>query len=131
MKNSTFCQRFNQIMDERHLKQMDLIRLCEPYCKKYDVIISKTNISQYRRGKCIPRSDKLYVLSRALNVEEEYLLGYDVGKEAAVNNCIFYFDCHFKNNMNFIANYLKLSENDKLRVVDFVNEMLNTVKYGK
>lgn len=40
--------------------------------------INKTTISYYMNGKTVPRSSKLYLIARALNVSEAWLLGYDV-----------------------------------------------------
>lgn len=40
--------------------------------------IPKTTISYYRNGKTVPRSDKLYLIAQALDVNEAWLLGYDV-----------------------------------------------------
>ena len=41
--------------------------------------ISKSDLSQYVSGKTEPRSDKLCILAKALNVSEQWLLGYDDG----------------------------------------------------
>lgn len=69
--------RLKQIMAERALRQVDILKLCEPYCQKYDVKIGKTDLSQYVSGKVNPGSDKLRVLAAALNVSETWLMGYD------------------------------------------------------
>ena len=43
--------RLKQIMEERKLKQVDILNLSLPYCKKYDVKMNKSDISQYVSGK--------------------------------------------------------------------------------
>lgn len=40
--------------------------------------IPKTTISYYRTGKTVPRASNLYLIAQALDVNEAWLLGYDV-----------------------------------------------------
>ena len=77
MKSNT-SERLKQVMAERNLRQSDIVRLCEPYCKKYDVRIGRNDISQYVSGKVQPKQDKLTILGLALNISEVWLMGYDV-----------------------------------------------------
>lgn len=76
MRKMTVGERLNQIMSERGLKQKDILDKAEPYFTN-QVKISKSDLSQYVSGKTEPRSDKLYILAKALNVSEQWLLGYD------------------------------------------------------
>lgn len=39
--------------------------------------ISKSSISQYMSGYAAPKSDRIYLIARALNVSEAWLIGYD------------------------------------------------------
>lgn len=78
MKTSNTRLRLTQLMNERGLKQVHILDLAEPFCKKYDVKLNKSDISQYLSGKATPNQDKLVVLSMALNVSEAWLMGYDV-----------------------------------------------------
>lgn len=43
--------------------------------------IPKSAVSYYLSGKSTPKSDRLYLIGRALDVSEAWLLGYDVPKE--------------------------------------------------
>ena len=70
--------RLKQIMRERNLKQIDIVRLCEPLCKKYGERLERNDLSQYVSGKTIPGQRKLTILGIALNVSEPWLMGYDV-----------------------------------------------------
>lgn len=70
--------RLKEIMEERNLKQVDIVNLAKPYCDALDVKMNKSDISQYLSGKTKPNQDKLFVLSRALGVEIPWLMGYDV-----------------------------------------------------
>lgn len=70
--------RLQKIMQARGLKQVDILRLAEPYCKKYNVKLNKSDLSQFVNGKFIPGQWKLTILGLALNVSEAWLMGYDV-----------------------------------------------------
>ena len=73
--------RLNEIMEERHLKQVDVLRLAQPYAKRYGVKLGKSDISQYVSGKTEPQQQKLFILSKALNVNPSWLMGLDAPKE--------------------------------------------------
>ncbi len=85
MKNSNTQSRLKKIMEERDLKQIDVVHLCEPYCKKYNVKFNKSDLSQYLSGKTVPNQDKLYILCNALKVSEAWLMGFDVIKDRTEN----------------------------------------------
>ncbi len=70
--------RLKRIMSERNLKQIDILHMCEPYCKRYDIKMAKNDLSQYVNDKVQPKQDKLSILGMALNVSEAWLMGYDV-----------------------------------------------------
>ena len=65
-------------MHDRNLKQVDILKKCEPYCKKYNVKLNRNDLSQYVNGKVEPGQFKLTVLAHALNISEAWLMGYDV-----------------------------------------------------
>ena len=69
-------------MKERNLKQIDIVRLAEPYCKENNTRLGRNDISQYVAGKSEPGKHKLYILGKALNVSEAWLMGYDVPMQA-------------------------------------------------
>lgn len=80
MKETTG-KRIRTIMNERNLKQVDILRMCEPFCSKFGIKLAKNDLSQYINDKVQPGQDKLSVLGLALNVSEAWLMGYDVPKE--------------------------------------------------
>ncbi len=82
----TTADRLKKIMSNRNLKQVDILNLCQPYCKKYGVKLAKNDLSQYVSGKAKPRQDKLTVLGKALNVSEVWLMGYDVPMQRGAEN---------------------------------------------
>lgn len=73
-----FAERLKEIMDIKGLKQVDVIKLCEPVGAEYGIKIGKSHMSQYISGKTQPRTDILTVLARALEVNELWLYGEDV-----------------------------------------------------
>lgn len=85
MKTTT-ASRLLQIMKIRKLKQIDILRLAEPYCKKHNVKLNKNDLSQYVNGKVEPGQSKLYILAQALNVSEVWLMGYDVPMQRDFNS---------------------------------------------
>jgi len=77
-KKDTLAARLNQIMKERCLKQVDVLRLAKPYCEQYNVKLAKNYLSQYCNGKNEPGKEILNVLSLALDVNPAWLQGFDV-----------------------------------------------------
>ena len=70
--------RLKQIMAERGLKQIDIVRLCQPYADKYKTRMGRSDISQYISELYEPSQNKLFILGKALNVNEAWLMGFDV-----------------------------------------------------
>ena len=60
---------------------MDVLEAAKPYCEKYGIKLTKSDLSQYVSGKFEPRQEKLTILSLALSVSEAWLMGYDVSME--------------------------------------------------
>ena len=63
-----FEQRLKKAMRIRSKKQVDLVR---------NTGISKSMISEYTNGKFEPKQENLFLISKALNVKEAWLMGYD------------------------------------------------------
>ena len=70
--------RLKQIMSNQNLKQVEILNMCKPFCNKYGIKLGKNDLSQYVNGKVEPGQEKLYILAEALNVNEAWLMGYDV-----------------------------------------------------
>ncbi len=85
MKSSNTQTRLKEIMEEKDLKQAEIVRLCEPLCHKYNVKFNKSDLSQYLSGKTVPNQDKLHILCKALGVSEAWMMGFDVIKERTEN----------------------------------------------
>ena len=78
MKESNTAERLRRLMSDRNLKQVDILRLCEPICSQYNIKMNKNDLSQYVNGKVEPGQFKLTVLAKALHVTEAWLMGFDV-----------------------------------------------------
>lgn len=81
MKISSTSKRLKEIMKSKNLRQVDILNLTKPYCTEYKVKMNKSDISQYVSGLVEPGQDKLFILGKALNISEAWLMGYDVPKE--------------------------------------------------
>ena len=79
---SSTAERLKERIDELGIKQVDVINACKPYgmIDKKNAI-GKSHLSQYINGVNKPTQRKLTVLARVLNVNEAWLIGYDVPKE--------------------------------------------------
>ena len=86
MKKTNTSTRLKQIMKDRQLKQVDILRLVEPYAKQYGISLGKSALSQYITGKVEPGQYKLMLLGKALNVSETWLMGYDVPMERNISS---------------------------------------------
>lgn len=74
-------ERLKRIMIERNLKQIDILEMSYPFQQSLNISMSKSHLSQYVNGKSSPDQHKLYLLSKTLDVNEAWLLGYDVEKD--------------------------------------------------
>lgn len=71
MNSTVFQDRFNSVMKQKNIKQVDLIRMAE----EKGVKLGKSQISQYVSGKTVPRRDMLVFLADALGVDADFLAG--------------------------------------------------------
>lgn len=69
---ASIAERLREAMNLRNKKQVDLER---------ETGINRSAISRYLSGKYEPKSKPIYELAKALDVSEQWLLGYDVPME--------------------------------------------------
>lgn len=89
--------RLKQIMSDRNIRQADILELCKPYCQEYNVKLGRNDLSQYVSGKVEPGQKKLTVLGMALNVNEAWLMGFDVPMERTTPEGFKRWAKHFNN----------------------------------
>ena len=71
MANHTFAERLKEALNNKQMKQVDLVRCAQ----KQGVKLGKSHVSQYLSGKTIPRAEILHFISGVLDVTEEWLMG--------------------------------------------------------
>ena len=111
MKITTPNDRLKQIMKERNLRQVDVVKMSEYYQKELNVKLTKSNISQYVKGTSNPDRKKIQLLAKTLKVSEGWLSGYDVKKELVVSK-------------SELSNHFdKIFQSDKIKLdLDFANQ---------
>lgn len=77
MRSSTFSIRLRTLLQEKGIKQIELVHLAE----EKGIKLGKSHISQYVSGKTIPRNDILQFLADTLQVDAEWLLGKNENAE--------------------------------------------------
>ena len=130
MPEFTTSQRLKQILDERNIKQIDIINLAKPYCDLYKVKLGRNDLSQYVSGKIVPKQNKTYILAKALNVSEAWLMGYDVPREREETNSknTDIYSCNAQNT-SFFNKYMRLNETGKEKTEAYVDGLLLNEKY--
>lgn len=73
--------RLREILEQKGIKQTELLERCKPMCEEYGVKITSGQLSEYLSGKSLPKQDKVYILAKALNVSEVYLMGWTDRKQ--------------------------------------------------
>ena len=76
MKIDNFANRLELSMKEKNIKSVDLVKKTK---------IDKSAISHYLAGKYEAKPDNLIKLAEVLDVNEQWLLGYDVPKERNIS----------------------------------------------
>lgn len=76
MKES-FASRMKKAMDLKNIKQVDLVEKTG---------LGKSAISQYFSGKYEPKQKGIYLIAKALDVNEAWLMGHDVPMERVTTN---------------------------------------------
>ena len=142
MKELTTADRLKQIMSERGLKQVDILEACKPYCERYGVQLKKNDLSQYVSDKVEPKQDKLSILGMALNVNEVWLMGYNVpaGRkelekleqqlQSEVAACELFEKCYGKEAFEAVKLFVQLDTLDQGKVIGKMELMLEDKKYS-
>lgn len=116
----TTAERLKEWMEKTGSRQVDILERAKPFCEKYGVKLTKSALSQYISGKSEPHQDKLFILGCALNVDEAWLMGYQVAPERKHSDTSEHFntistDFNRKRNEKIIEMKLSDSELDMIR----------------
>lgn len=71
-RQATIANRIESALRIKGMRQADLCKLAK---------IPKSSLSQYLRGDFEPKQDRIYLIAKALNVSEAWLMGFDVPME--------------------------------------------------
>ena len=71
-RKSNCSERLSLALSIRNMKQSELCAITK---------IPKSALSQYISGSFEPKQDRIYIIAKALNVSEAWLMGYDVPME--------------------------------------------------
>ncbi len=105
--------------------------------------MQKNDLSQYVSGKVEPKQDKLTILGLALNVNEVWLMGYNIPPDRDAleqiekkfsedtQNCKLFEQCHDKEAMQAVELFVQLDTLDKGRIIGSMETMLQAEKYSK
>lgn len=122
--------RLKTIMKERNLRQVDILEKAMPLCKKYNVKLNKSDLSQYVAGTVLPGQEKLAILGKALGVSEAWLMGYDVPMERHYR--VQEGDRKYsKETVLLIRNFNKLNDIGQNEATKRVEELTYIDKYKK
>lgn len=125
MKMSNTSERLKELMKTKNLKQVDILELCKPISTKYGIGVNKNDLSQYISGKSEPGSKKLAILGIALNVNESWLMGFDVSMERGSINLLS------EKEELLLDNYNKLNDLGQKEAIKRVSELTEIDKYTR
>lgn len=80
--------------------------------------IPKSAISQYMSGYAKPKQDRIYTISRVLDINEAWLMGYDVPMERKELSAE-----EGKKDAELIIKFSRLDETDKKIVTDLIDSL--------
>ena len=99
----------NRLREAMQIRGMKAVDLCEK------TGIPKGAISYYLAGKSQPKADRVYLLGKALEVSEAWLMGFDVPRERTAEQ---------KKNDNLVQVIAKLRKDpDFYEVVSILSEL--------
>ena len=136
MKVATTRDRLKQIMSERNLRPIDILRQSEYYQKEMNIKLNKVNLSHYISGRNEPNKEKVRLLAKTLKVSEQWLNGFDAPKDAVLTKSELYKHFDMVNQSDKIALDVKYLEKNtqmiRLLVISFqttINSKINNVNH--
>lgn len=116
----TIANRIKQGLAIRNMKQSELVEKTK---------IGKSSISTYISGAYEPKQRNIYKIAQALDVNEAWLMGYDVPMEKTndTNNYIEY--TLSKEEQLHINDLRKLNDLGKSKVITYTKDLLDNPKF--
>ena len=135
----TTSQRLKEAMELKRLKQADIVRLAQPFCEAHNLKLNKSDVSQFVSGKVTsPSQWKISILANVLDVNEAWLMGYDVPMERTIKTLVT--EPEFEKSLiakltslsddqvRLIQSFLDLPPNQAQRVMDFLEGLKSAGK---
>lgn len=114
----TISERIKEGLQLQDMKQTDLVNLTG---------ITKGALSSYISGAYEPKQRNIYKIAKALNVNEAWLMGYDVPKERESSN-----NTNLNDKATILLNsFNKLNDEGKDEAIKRVDELTELSKYKK
>lgn len=110
---STTSKRIQEGMELRGLKQADLVERTG---------ISKGALSSYISGRYVPKQNNTFLIAKALNVNEAWLMGADVPMERIDTTA----ENQPRDQKELNKIYVQLSSNNRERVLTYSKSLLST-----
>ena len=108
---STTSQRIQEGLELRGLKQTDLVEKTG---------ISKGALSSYISGRYTPKQNNIYLIAKALDVSEAWLMGADVSMERIADSPV---SLRYR---KLIEIYEQLSKSNREKVLTYSKNLLST-----
>lgn len=126
--SETFQSRLNQALEIRNMKPVELSQKTG---------LSKARISQYTNGVYEAKQKVLYLLARALNVSEAWLMGHDVPMErliceknaSEVQLLELIQVTYGKEAVELLEHFIELNETGKEKAIDTLIDLCMIDKY--
>lgn len=111
--------RISYALSVRGMKPVDLVNKTG---------ISKASISQYISGYSIPKADRIFVMAKALGVDESWLMGFDAPMERAkikeVNTDVVADFIMDEDARNLVECYNQLGKEDRMLIWAMMKKMI-------
>lgn len=131
MEKETTSERLKKYMKMHNLKQVDILEKAKPYAKEYGIKLNKNDLSQYVSGKVEPGQNKTFILSKALNINPAWLMGYDVEMKENTDTETIKKPALTKPETTLLTNYNKLNNIGQNEASKRVEELTYIDKYKK
>lgn len=109
-------QRIKIALNIRNMKQCDLCRLAR---------VPKSSLSLYLSGAYEPKQDRIYSIAQVLNVNEAWLMGYDVQMERE-NSTLINDSTINESEKLLLELFRKVPENKQEMIIQMIQIALNT-----
>ena len=114
----TTSQRILEGMELRSYKQADLVEKTG---------ISKGALSSYIAGRYVPKQNNIYLIAKALDVNEAWLMGADVPMERQDSTALSNkFYCNTEKEKSLIQSYRKLNSSNQDKGLSYIENLLPT-----